>query len=87
VQSWAGDGENGPQCIFYFKFFFQLNKSTGENKNRRNNWGPQKNMKFCMKIELNICHNFYIGQFDKRSTILKQKLEISLGLGFDKNVN
>jgi hypothetical protein len=57
--------------FFLFKSFFQLNKSLGENKNRRNNWGPQENVKFCMEIDLNICHNFCIGHFDQRSTICK----------------
>jgi hypothetical protein len=28
--------------FFQFKSFFQLNKSAGENKNKRNTWGPQK---------------------------------------------
>jgi hypothetical protein len=42
--------------FFYFKSFFQLNKSVGENKNRRNTWGPQENVKFCMEIDLNICY-------------------------------
>jgi hypothetical protein len=36
----------------HFKFFFQLNKWAGENKNRRNTWVPQKNMKFYMEIDL-----------------------------------
>jgi hypothetical protein len=25
-----------------------------------------KNMKFCMEVDLNIWHNFYIGNFDQR---------------------
>jgi hypothetical protein len=57
--------------FFHFKFFFQLNKSTEENKNRRNTWKPKKNVKFCMEIDLNIFHNFCIGHFDKRSTVFK----------------
>jgi hypothetical protein len=70
MPSWAGRGENGPQQFFYLKFFFQLNKSVGDNKNRRNTWGP-KNVKFGMEIDLNICHNFYIELFNQRSTIFK----------------
>jgi hypothetical protein len=45
--------------------------AAGENKNRRNAWGPQKNAKFGMEIDLNIYHNFCIGNFDQRSTIFK----------------
>jgi hypothetical protein len=54
-----------------FKSLFQLNKSTRENKNRRNTSGPRKKVKFCMEIDLNIFHNFCIAHFDQRSTILK----------------
>jgi hypothetical protein len=57
--------------FFHFKSFFQLNKLAGENKNRRNTWGPQENVKFCMEIDFNIFHNFRIGHFDRRSTIFK----------------
>jgi hypothetical protein len=57
--------------FFQFKLFFQLSKSAGENKNRRNTWGPQKNVKFCMEIDLNIFHNFSIENFDQWSTIFK----------------
>jgi hypothetical protein len=32
--------------FFHFKSIFQLNKSAGENKNRRNKWGAQENVKF-----------------------------------------
>jgi hypothetical protein len=39
-------------------------------------------MKFCMDVELTICHNFCIGYFDQRSTILKRKKEIQLELEF-----
>jgi hypothetical protein len=35
-------------------------------------------MKICMKIDLNICHNFSIGNFDQRSIIFKRK-NISVG--------
>jgi hypothetical protein len=64
-----------------------MNKLAGENKNRRNTWGPQKNVKFCMGIDLNIFHNFRIGHFDQMSTIFKSKLYFSLGLEFDENLN
>jgi hypothetical protein len=57
--------------FFHFQSFFQMNKSAGENKNRKNTWEPQENVKFCMEIDLNIFHNFCIGHFDQRSTILK----------------
>jgi hypothetical protein len=57
--------------FFQFKSFFQLNKSTRENKIRKNSRGSQKNVKFCIVIDLNICHNFCIGHFDQRSTIFK----------------
>jgi hypothetical protein len=56
-----------------------LNKSAGENKNRRNAWGPQKNVTLGMEIDLNICHNFCIGHF--------AKIYFSLGLEFDENLN
>jgi hypothetical protein len=62
--SWADHGESGPQRYFEFKSFFQLNKSVGENTNGRNTWGSQKNVKFYIEINLNICHNFCIGHFD-----------------------
>jgi hypothetical protein len=65
LQRWADRRENGPQYFFsIFNPFFQLNKSAGVNKNRRNTWGPQENVKFCMEIDFNICHNFRIGHFD-----------------------
>jgi hypothetical protein len=72
-QSRAGPAaeKHGPPPFFQFKSFFQLNKSEGENKNRKNIWRPQKNVKFRMEIDLNICHNFRIGHFDQRSTIFK----------------
>jgi hypothetical protein len=54
-----------------FKSFFQLSKSTGENKIRKNTCGLRKNVKFCIQIDLNICHNFCIGHFDQWSTIFK----------------
>jgi hypothetical protein len=76
---WAGvDAELGqPQrkwptmTFFHFKFFFQLNRSEGVNKNRRNIWGPQQIAKFGMEIDLSIYHNFHIGHFDERSPIFK----------------
>jgi hypothetical protein len=37
----------------------------------RNTWGPQKNVKFGMELDLNICHNFRIGNFEQKSTIFK----------------
>jgi hypothetical protein len=40
-----------------------------------------------MEIELNVFHNFCIGHLDKRSTIFKWKLDISLELEFDENLN
>jgi hypothetical protein len=36
-----------------------------------------------MEIDLNICHNFRIGNFDQWSTIFKWKIYLSLGLEFD----
>jgi hypothetical protein len=56
-----------------------MNKSAGDNKNRRNTWGPQENVKFFMEIDLNICHNFRIGHFDQRSTIFKSKIIFQFG--------
>jgi hypothetical protein len=79
VPSWAGHGENGPRWFFHFKSFFKLNKSVGKNKNRRNTWGPQENVKFYMELDLNICHNFCIGHFDQRSTIFKLKYIFQFG--------
>jgi hypothetical protein len=63
---WAGCGESGLGRFFQFKSFSQLNKPVGENKNRKITWGPQKNVKFCIEIDLNICHNFCIGHLDQR---------------------
>jgi hypothetical protein len=42
-------------------------------------------MKFCMKVDLNIWHNFCIGHFDQMSTIFKRKLEFRYGLELDRN--
>jgi hypothetical protein len=65
VQSWANRRENGPQRFLHLKSFFQLNKSVGENKNRRNTWGPQENVKFCVEIDLNIATTFVLGTLTK----------------------
>jgi hypothetical protein len=51
--------------------FFQLNKLAGENKKREIFGDFRKSIKFCMEIDLNIFHNFCIGNFDQMSTILK----------------
>jgi hypothetical protein len=50
-----------------------LNKSAEENKNRKNIWGLQKNVKICMEIDLNICHNFSIGHFDQSQPYSNEK--------------
>jgi hypothetical protein len=44
-------------------------------------------VKLCMELDLNIFHNFCIGHFDQRSAISKSKLDFSLGLEFDENLN
>jgi hypothetical protein len=53
----------------------------------RNTYGSQKNVKFCMEIDLHIFHNFCIGNIDQRSTIFKSKLDFRLELEFDRNLN
>jgi hypothetical protein len=83
ASGWAGHGENGPRWFFPIQILFQLNKSAWEDKNRRNTWDPQKNVKFGMDVDLNICHNFHIGHVEQRSTIFKWKLYSSLGLDID----
>jgi hypothetical protein len=64
--------------FFHFKSFFQLNKSVGENKNRRNTWGPQENVKFCMEIDLNICHNFLYWALCPKVNLIQMKKYISV---------
>jgi hypothetical protein len=77
--TWAGfaiglgrDGEFGPRrrnVLFFFHRNFQIHRS--ENKSGNNTKLPQKIMKICMKVDLNIWHNFCIGNFDQMSTIFK----------------
>jgi hypothetical protein len=54
------------------------------NKLERNTQESQKNVKLCMEIDLNICHNFCIGKFDQRSIMFKEKIDFGLELEFDR---
>jgi hypothetical protein len=54
------------------------------NKLERNTQESQKNVKLCMEIDLNICHNFCIGKFDQRSIMFKEKIDFRLELEFDR---
>jgi hypothetical protein len=80
TRRWAGVGaelgwprKSIPRRFSQFKSFFQLNKSARENKNTKNSWRPQKNVKFCIEIDLNICHNFCIDSLTKGQPYSNEK--------------
>jgi hypothetical protein len=60
-----------------------LNKSTGGNKNRRNTWGPQDNVKFGMELDLNISTTFVLDTLIKGQPYSNEKIYFSWGLEFN----